>query len=87
MAVPKNLPPEAVTRDVARALLALPREVGVNPATGEPVTAGIGRYGPWVRHGRTYAAIPADEDVLTIGLNRAVTLIAEREAAGRGGRR
>ena len=87
VAVPKNLPPEAVTRDVARALLALPREVGVNPATGEPVTAGIGRYGPWVRHGRTYAAIPADEDVLTIDLNRAVTLIAEKEAAGRGGRR
>ena len=85
VAVPKTMPPEAVTLDVARALLALPREVGINPASGKPITAGIGRYGPWVRHGRTYAAIPADEDVLTIGLNRAVTLIAEKEA--RGGRR
>ena len=85
VAVPKTMPPEAVTLDVARALLALPREVGIDPASGKPVTAGIGRYGPWVRHGRTYAAIPADEDVLTIGLNRAVTLLAEKE--GRRGRR
>ena len=82
VAVPKTMPPEAVTLDVARALLALPREVGIDPATGKPITAGIGRYGPWVRRGRTWAAIPADEDVLTVGLNRAVTLIAEKESAG-----
>ena len=70
------------TLDVARALLALPRTVGIDPSTGKPVTAGIGRYGPWVRHEGAYAAIPADEDVLTIGLNRAVTLLAEKGRAG-----
>ena len=47
-----------------------------------PVTAGPGRIGPWLRHGRTHAAIPKDEDVLTIGLNRAVMLIGEKEAGG-----
>ena len=82
VAVPKNMPPDGITLDIARALLALPREVGINPATGKTITAGIGRYGPWLRHGRTYVAIPADEDVLTIGLNRAVMLIAEKEAGG-----
>ena len=81
VAVPRMMPPEAVTLDVARALLALPRTVGIDPASGKPVTAGIGRYGPWVRHEGAYAPIPADEDVLTIGLNRAVTLLAEKEAA------
>lgn len=48
--MPRTMPAEAVTLDVARALLALPREIGINPASGKPITAGIGRYGPWVRH-------------------------------------
>ena len=60
-------------------LLALPREVGAHPASGQPILAGIGRYGPWVRHGATYAAIPEGEDVLTVGINRAVALLADRE--------
>ena len=83
--VPAGTAPDEVTLDVARGLLALPREVGINPASGKPVAAGIGRFGPWLRHGRTYAAVPKDEDVLTIGLNRAVMLIAEKEGGGRTG--
>ncbi len=79
MSLPSALAPGAVDRDLARRLLALPREVGRHPGTGEPVLAGIGRYGPWLRHGDTYAPIPEGEDVLTVGLNRAVTLIAEKE--------
>ena len=82
VAVPAGMAPDGITLDVARGLLALPREVGINPASGKAITAGIGRFGPWLRHGRTYAAIPKDEDVLTIGLNRAVMLIAEKEARG-----
>ena len=54
-----------VTLAVARALLALPREVGVHPGTGKTILAGMGRYGPWLRHERTYVSIPADDDVLT----------------------
>ena len=79
MSLPAAVAPDSVDLDLARRLLALPREVGMHPDSGEPILAGIGRYGPWLRHEDTYAAIPADEDVLTIGLNRAVVLIAEKE--------
>ena len=71
--------PDEITLDVARALLALPRQVGIHPASAKTILAGIGRFGPWLRHGRTYVSIPYDDDVLTIGLNRAVMLIAEKE--------
>ena len=87
MSLPGSMAPGSVDLDLARRLLALPREVGMHPESGEPILAGIGRYGPWLRHGETYAAIPADEDVLAIGLNRAVDLIADkqvRESRARG---
>ena len=71
--------PEAVDLDLARRLLALPREVGRYPESGEPILAGIGRYGPWLRHRETYASIPPDEEVLAIGINRAVVLITDKE--------
>ena len=82
VSVPQGMGASEITLDVARRLLALPREVGVNPASGETILAGIGRYGPWLRHGETFVSIPDDEDVLTIGLNRAVMLIAEKEERG-----
>ena len=58
-----------------RALLALPRTVGTHPETGKAILAGIGRYGPRLKHGAAYVALPEDEDVLAVGLNRAVTLV------------
>ena len=57
--------------------LALPREIGRHPETGETITAGIGRFGPYIKHGATFKSLGADDDVLTIGLNRAVVLLAE----------
>ena len=87
MSLPGSMAPGSVDLDLAQRLLALPREVGMHPESGEPIRAGIGRYGPWLRHEDSYAAIPADEDVLAIGLNRAVDLIAEkqvRESRARG---
>ncbi len=75
VSVPQGLAEHEVTLAVARALLALPREVGVHPGTGQTILAGMGRYGPWLRHARAYVSIPADDDVLTIGLNRAITLL------------
>ena len=87
MSLPGSTAHGSVDLDLARRLLALPREVGTHPETGQPILAGIGRYGPWLRHEETYAAIPADEDVLAIGLNRAVDLIADkqvRESRARG---
>src|SRR5437899_1245483 len=77
--------------DLARALglLSLPREVGKHPEDSEPILAGVGRFGPYVQHGKTYANLTAGDDVLTVGLNRAVTLIEEKRAkrAQKGGRR
>jgi DNA topoisomerase-1 len=80
--LPKGLATDDVDLDRALALLSLPREVGKDPQDGEPIMAGVGRFGPYVKHGKTYANIEAGDDVLTIGLNRAVTLIAEKQAKG-----
>ncbi|MCY4139581.1 MAG: type I DNA topoisomerase [Rhodobacteraceae bacterium] len=78
MSLPPTIERDAVDLDLARRLLALPRIVGPHPDTGDPIMAGIGRYGPWLRHRETYAAIPPDEDVLNVGINRAVALIADK---------
>ena len=74
--------PEDVELDFALALLSLPREVGRHPEGGEPIRAGIGRFGPYVQHDKTYANLESGDDVFNIGLNRAVTLIAEKRAKG-----
>ena len=79
MSVPKAMAADGITLDVARRLLALPREVGPHPESGRPVLAGIGRFGPWVKHGESYASIADDDEVLRVGVERAVALIAEKE--------
>ena len=84
--LPKGVTPSTIDLGTALALLALPREIAKHPTSGEPVLAGIGRYGPYVQHGRTYANLGPDEDVLTIGGNRAIDLIVAKEQ-GRGERR
>ena len=63
-------------------LLSLPREIGTHPESGKPVTAGIGRYGPYIKHDGAYRSLPRDESVLTVGLNRAVVLLAEQPKRG-----
>jgi DNA topoisomerase I len=85
--LPKGVAPEDIDLDKALALLALPREVGKSPEDGEPILAGVGRFGPYVKHGKVYASLEDGDDVLTIGLNRAVTLIAEKLANPKKGRR
>jgi DNA topoisomerase-1 len=85
--LPKGLSPDDVDLERALALLALPRDVGAHPEDGEMIIAGIGRFGPYVKHGKTYANLDANEDVLSVGLNRAVTLIAEKKANPGKGRR
>jgi DNA topoisomerase-1 len=82
--IPKGLSIAAITLDEALKLLSLPREVGRHPEDGEPIIANNGRFGPYVQHGKTYANLTAGEDVLTIGLNRAVDLIATKRAKGPG---
>lgn len=85
--VPKGVKIEDVTLESALKLLELPRDVGIHPQTGEMIKAGIGRFGPFLLHQKVYTSIPKGDDVLTIGINRAVDLIAakmERMAAGGG---
>ena len=80
----KGMTPDEVTLDKALALLSLPRELGPHPEDGEQILAGVGRFGPYVKHGTKYKSIPADENVLDIGMNRAVALLAEAKSVGRG---
>jgi DNA topoisomerase-1 len=80
--LPKGTAPDEVDLERALMLLSLPREVGRHPEDGEPIRAAIGRFGPYVHHGKTYANLEPGDDVFHIGLNRAVTLIAEKVAKG-----
>jgi len=85
--LPKGLSPDDVDLKTALGLLSLPRDVGKDPETGEMIIAGIGRFGSYVKLGKTYANLEPGDDVLNIGLNRAVTLIAEKKANPGKGRR
>jgi DNA topoisomerase-1 len=80
--IPKGRKPEDVTLEEALRLLSLPREIGLHPETGKPIVANFGRFGPFVLHDGTYANLDAPEDVFTIGINRAVDLLAEKKARG-----
>ena len=84
--VPKGWDSADVDLEKAMSLLNLPREVGLHPESGKPIAAGIGRYGPFLQHDGKYANLETVEDVFTIGLNRAVTVIAEKLAKGGRGR-
>jgi len=72
----RDMDPGSVDLNKALALLALPREIATHPETGEMITAGIGRFGPYVRMGDTYVSLKGDDNVLTVGINRAVDLLA-----------
>lgn len=82
--LPKGMRPEQVSLEIALNLLSLPREVGEHPESGKTITAGIGRFGPYLLHDGVYVNLGPDDDVLTIGMNRAVTLIAEKGAKKKG---
>ena len=84
--LPKGVQPDDVDLELALKLLSLPREIGRHPETGQPILAGLGRYGPFVQHERTFANLESFEDIFTVGLNRAVTLIAEKQNRGPGRR-
>ena len=84
--LPKGWAPDQMDHEKALALLSLPRDVGKHPETGKMISAGIGRYGPFVLHDGTYANLETVEDVFSVGLNRAVTVIAEKQSKGANGR-
>ena len=76
VSLPKGMSAADVDLDTALKLLALPRTIGNHPETGEEISAGIGRFGPYLKHGSAYKSLTPDDDVLTIGINRAVDLLA-----------
>ena len=80
--LPKGWAPAEMDLERALMLLNLPREVGPHPEDGEMIEAGIGRYGPFVKHGRTYANLKEVDDVFTIGMNRAVEELAKKASRG-----
>ena len=81
--IPKGMDQASLDLEAALALLALPRSVGEHPDTKEPIVAGIGRYGPYLKHGAKYVSISDPNEVFSIGINRAVDLLANA-GAGRG---
>lgn len=82
--IPKDMSAEDIDLEKALALLSLPRDVGTHPETGKPITAAIGRYGPYVLHDGVYGKLSSTEEVFSVGLNRAVSIIADT-AAKKGG--
>jgi DNA topoisomerase-1 len=83
--IPKDVVVEDVTTEVAERLLSLPREIGPHPETGKPITASIGRYGPYLAHDGKYAKLSSTAEVFETGMNTAVSKLAD--AASGGGRR
>lgn len=78
--IPKGMSAEHIDFDKALKLLALPRDVGMHPEDGKVIKAAIGRYGPYVSHSGSFASLKDPEDVFNIGINHAVTLLAEAAA-------
>jgi DNA topoisomerase-1 len=76
----RDMDPETLDLDRAVALLSLPRPIGRDPETGEEITAGIGRFGPYIRLGTTYQSLEPGDDVLSLGMNRAMELLAKARA-------
>ena len=84
--IPKDVPVEDVTSEVAQRLLSLPREIGPHPETGKPITASIGRYGPYLAHDGKYAKLGSTAEVFETGMNAAVAKLADA-ASGAGRQR
>ena len=74
---------DSLTLDQALGLLSLPRDIGTHPETKEKIQAGIGRFGPYVKMGAIFGSLDKDDDVLALGLNRAVDLLAKKMASVR----
>ena len=75
--IPKNIDVNDVDLSLAKKLLALPREVGKHPETGDLIIANNGRYGPYLKYNGSFYSIPKDENPLTIGINRAVDILSK----------
>ncbi len=80
--IPKGKKPEDITLEEALRLLSLPREIGIHPETNKPIVANFGRFGPFILHDGAYANLESPEEVFTVGINRAVDILAEKKLRG-----
>ncbi len=80
VSIPKEIPPASVNHDLALKLINLPREIGLHPQTGKNISAGIGRFGPYLHHEGTFKSIPRSDSLFDIDLARAVELLAQAKA-------
>jgi len=80
--LPKGWAADQLTYERALELLSLPRQIGPHPEDGEMIEAALGRFGPYVKHGKVYANLADAEEVFTIGMNRAVEVLAQKAARG-----
>ncbi|TPG59781.1 type I DNA topoisomerase [Roseomonas nepalensis] len=80
--LPRGMDPETLTIDRALALLNMPRVVGLHPETGEEITANLGRFGPYLKMGALSQSVQADDDILSLGMNRAMELLANAKPRG-----
>jgi|RhiMetdeSRZDD1v2_1073273.scaffolds.fasta_scaffold27427_2 DNA topoisomerase I len=78
--IPKTWDPGTVDLDMALKLLSLPREVGLHPETGKSILANFGRFGPFIMHDGKYATLESAEEVFSVGINRAVDLLAKKKS-------
>jgi DNA topoisomerase-1 len=81
--LPRGMDGEKITLEQAVGLLSLPRLIGIHPETKDRIEAGVGRFGPYVRMGTVFGSLDRDDDVLAIGINRAVDLLAKKLASVR----
>ena len=80
VSIPKEIPLAGVNADIALKLIALPREIGLHPQTGKKITAGIGRFGPYLNHDGTFKSIPKSDSIFDIDLARSLELLAQAKA-------
>ncbi|TCZ61390.1 type I DNA topoisomerase [Roseicella aquatilis] len=76
----RDMDPDTLDLDRALKLLSLPRIIGRDPETGEEIQAGLGRFGPYIKVGSTYQSLEPGDDVLSLGMNRAMELLAKARA-------
>jgi DNA topoisomerase I len=77
VSLPRDVTPDQVDLELALKLLALPRDIGAHPETKEMIIAGLGRFGPYLKHAGKYKSLENTQDLLTVGINRAVEILAQ----------